>query len=245
MTALAVWAAAGASSAEVGRFEQANRVITTEWELTPGGRVREAAFNVELRDPTRPDVAGGRSMTGAASVDCSRRMVRLARLVVHADPGLKGAEVRRFAQQTAWVRPEPSSVLSAVVQAVCDASARTLSTPLTRAAAPTPPTAVPVQAPAPVARTRAPAATPSASAQGEFRIQVGSFPSRADAEVRVAALRQDAPAMRSARLEAARVGSIIYHRVLIDGFTSAATAEAACRELRASGSPCLVKTGRR
>ncbi len=236
-----------ALAAEVVKLHQANRMITVRWEAAPEQKVVEAAFDLELRDPSTPDPAGGRSMIGSATLDCSQRLAKLAGLVIHSEPGLKGAEVRRFPQQTAWVRPEPSSLLSAVLQGVCGPAGRSRPpAPLAASEAPPPPTRSNrrLEALAPV-RTQDSESTPDDPPKGDFRIQVGSFPSKADAEARSAALRQSAPALPRARLETVRVRSVIHHRVLIDGFTAASAAEAACRDLRASGTPCLVKSTRR
>lgn len=241
-------AASSAALAEVRKLEQGNRIIAVEWETSPGQSLLEATFDVQLRDPRTPDPAGGRSMSGAATLNCPRGLVRLTRLVIYADPGLKGAEVRRYPPQANWVRPEPTSVLSAVMQGVCAASSRSASRPPAETSRPVPasPSSI-ATAPAPEKRVRASTPEPRSNGpiQGSFRIQVGSFPTRAGAEAGAAALRQSAPELPSAHFETARVGPATYHRVLIDGFASAAAAEAACRGLRASGTACLVKSAAR
>ncbi|MBW3560213.1 MAG: SPOR domain-containing protein [Proteobacteria bacterium] len=248
LAALAVSVVAGpALAADVVKLDQANRMIIVRWEAAPEQKVVEAAFDVELRDPSTPDPAGGRSMTGAATLDCPRRLAKLTGLVIRSEPGLKGAEVRRFPQQTTWVRPEPSSLLSAVLEGVCGPAGRSRPPALLGASeAPPPPTRSSrhVEPLAPV-RTKDSESRPDDPPKGEFRIQVGSFASKADAEARAAALGQSAPALPRARLETVRVRSVIHHRVLIDGFTAASAAETACRDLRASGTPCLVKSTRR
>lgn len=246
--------AMGAARAEGERLDQGNRIIslyvraaTPQDALAGPGPAKgavETSFTVELRDPGTPDPTGGRSMAGQVAIRCVDRTARLSRLVIYADAGLKGAEVRRFPQQTAWVRPEPKTLLDAVVGGVCKAAPPAPRRAPRRAAkAPAPPavgpktTASAPPAPPPPAQAAAPAEPPS----GPYRIQIGSFPSKAEAETFAVAAAGRARQLGPPIVEPARVGPRRYHRVLIPGFATARAAEEACKALRASGTACLVK----
>jgi cell division septation protein DedD len=221
--------------------DQGNRIIRLQSTPASTEGVLDTRFSVELRDPRTPDLTGGRSMQGQVAVRCATRDAKLDQLTIYAETGAKGEVVRRF-DQSAWVRPEPETLLSAVVSGVCrsDPPPRPTSAASARGAVvrPAPPE---VRAAEP-SRPKASRAAPSApTTPGRYRLQLGSFPSEAEAEAFVAAARARTARFGPMLLEPARVGSARYHRVLIPGYPSAPAAEAACREVRAAGFECLVK----
>ena len=238
---LAAIFAATTASAAPDSVEQGNRIFSLQSAPVTTRGALDTQFSVELRDPRTPDPTGGRSMQGQAAVRCATREAKLDQLTIYAETGLKGAVVRRF-DQSAWVRPEPETLLSAVVSGVCGGAQSPRPKPAASArvaAVRPPPPEVQAAAPSPPEAAGAP---PSAPARGRYRLQLGSFPSKAEAEAFAVAVRDRTARFGPTLLEPARVGSARYHRVLIAGYPSAPAAEAACREVRAAGMACLVKT---
>jgi len=147
------------------------------------------------------------------------------------------------AKPTAPPPPPPSATVAAVPPASTMASV-----------APPPPNTVPIARPAPkpAAPTPPPAPAPAPTASpppsaGGWVIQVGSLPSREEAEKhwRGIAAKQTAllggrqPSMVQADLGAKG----IYTRVFLTGFTDQASAAVLCGKLKAAGTDCLVKKG--
>ena len=127
-------------------------------------------------------------------------------------------------------------------------------TQVARAPAPAPANTVSVSRPAPPPVTPAPApaepmpkATPANPPAGGWIIQVGSLPSREEAEKHWKALAAKQIALLGGRQPAlvqADLGARgIYTRVLLTGFTEQAGAAALCAKLKAAGTDCLVKKG--
>lgn len=109
-----------------------------------------------------------------------------------------------------------------------------------------PATQPPAPAPAPAA---APAPSPAATATpaGGWVVQVGSLPSREEAEKHWKAMAAKQAALLGGHqptLVQADLGAKgIYTRVLLTGFADQAGAAALCARLKAAGSDCLVKKG--
>jgi cell division septation protein DedD len=243
------------------RIEQGARLISYQLRPTPEGSGLDAVFRVELRDPGMLDPTGGRSISGELALNCAAGLTRLKTMTVHADPGLKGRVVREAPRQTAWVRPEMSSLARVIMNSACKNATPTVAAarPTGSAAAEAAPAPAPIQRPAappverPAPTMTAPASAPAKSATplpaprragGAYRIQVGSFAQPAEAEAQARRIGA-AAGLSGARLETARVNGSTYHRVLFDGFGDRAEAEAACRAVRGAGAPCLVKSAPR
>lgn len=109
------------------------------------------------------------------------------------------------------------------------------------AASPTPPPAA-----APAAKPAALASAPAGGGDG-WVIQVGSLPSRAEAEQhwkRLAARQASLLGDRQPALVQADLGARgIYTRVFLTGFADRTGAVALCERLKAAGTDCLVKKG--
>lgn len=118
----------------------------------------------------------------------------------------------------------------------------TQTAPNTIAIARPAPVPAPLPAPAP-----SPAPAAAAPPAGGWVIQVGSLPSREEAEKHWKALAaKQAPLLggRQATLVQADLGAKgIYTRVLLTGLADQAGAAALCAKLKAAGSDCLVKKG--
>ncbi len=108
---------------------------------------------------------------------------------------------------------------------------------------PPPPAAAPT--PAPLPPPAPPAAAPAPI--GGWVVQVGSLPSRDEAEKHWKALAARQAGIldgRQATLVQADLGTRgVYTRVLLTGFADQAGANALCARLKAAGSDCLVKKG--
>ncbi len=121
-------------------------------------------------------------------------------------------------------------------------------------AAPTPPNSVPIARPAPKPAAPPPAPPPAPApmaspppAAGGWVIQVGSLPSREEADKHwrgIAAKQAALLAGRQASMVQADLGAKgIYTRVFLTGFTDQASAAGLCSKLKAAGTDCLVKKG--
>jgi hypothetical protein len=250
---------------ETRRFEQGDRIVTLRWLEGPDSVALDVRYGIELRSPGATDAMGGRSMAGEVAVDCQGKLTRLKFMRVYAEPQLKGAVVREFPTQTAWVEPEPTSLVRAVLEEACryfrpasrtrpgaaarapasSAAAPTGAVSVTTAAtppAPRPETSARAAAPARVAAPQPAPPAPAGAAAGRYRIQAGSYLSASDAAAQGGVVRGRVSELPAARVEAAAVGGRTHHRVLFDGFASQAAAEAACRRVREAGAPCLVKS---
>lgn len=132
-------------------------------------------------------------------------------------------------------KPEPPTQ---VARALAPAPANTVS--ISR---PAPPPATP----APVPAEPMPKATPANPPAGGWVIQVGSLPTREEAEKHWKALAAKQAALLGGRQPAlvqADLGAKgIYTRVLLTGFTEQGGAAALCAKLKAAGTDCLVKKG--
>lgn len=154
------------------------------------------------------------------------------------------------------VEPKPEPPPAPVVQAAPPPAPAPATAPPVQTAPNTiaiaRPTPAPAQAavPAPAPAAPPPAISPApmaAPAVGGWVIQVGSLPSRDEAERHWKALSAKQAALlagRQATLVQADLGAKgLYTRVLLTGFADQAGAAALCAKLKAAGSDCLVKKG--
>ncbi len=121
-------------------------------------------------------------------------------------------------------------------------------------ATPVAPNTVPISRPAPKPAAAAPAPTPppapapaAAPVAGGWVIQVGSLPSREEAEKHwkvIAAKQSGLLGGRQPSLVQADLGAKgIYTRVFLTGFADQASAAGLCSKLKTAGTDCLVKKG--
>lgn len=158
------------------------------------------------------------------------------------------AAVKLAAEIAAQATPEQASAANAMLASGQMPKPPKSTAPLARQVPPPPkppePAATEAEAPPPpVAVAPAPAAPPPATGQ-DWAVQVGSLPSRGEAEKHWAGLAKrhaDLLASRTPLLREAEVaGKGRYTRVLLGGFDKAGAA-AFCAKLKAAGADCLTR----
>jgi hypothetical protein len=139
--------------------------------------------------------------------------------------------------------PPPPATVAAAPPATTMASVASTPPNTVPIARPVPKPAAPPPPPAPAP---APMASPPPSAGG-WVIQVGSLPSREEADKHwkgIAAKQAALLGGRQASMVQADLGAKgIYTRVFLTGFTDQASAAGLCGKLKAAGTDCLVKKG--
>jgi hypothetical protein len=102
---------------------------TTRPDRTGQGRVR---FREEAKDADYQRKINGRSLEGAAGIDCASRRFQLDRFAVYRLAGLRGERVLEIGERPEWRAPEPDTTMGRVVLAACGpeaASRRAVQTP--------------------------------------------------------------------------------------------------------------------
>lgn len=95
-------------------------------------------FEEEAENGAYADRINGRSLEGAAQVDCRALTFQLQRFTVHTLPKLQGQAVLAIGERTEWRSADPGTTMARVVRAACGGP----SNPKIRRPAPLDPTAV-------------------------------------------------------------------------------------------------------
>jgi hypothetical protein len=221
-------------------------------QVPAGRRVRVVQ---EVIDPAFTPILGGRSAVIELDVDCAGRRVMRQAFDIYGGSNL-GGQVERLGAGRAWSVVEPETAMAAILTAACtpEAAPRPLETVTVaraeRPAAP-PPAVVEVAAitpppppvrPAPVRAAPLPPA-PAAPAQPVRvaygpapMVNLGEFPSLEAARAAWAG----AAAGQPGKVQRIELASGRF-RALVDGYGSAAEAEAACAAIRGRGGQCSLR----
>lgn len=216
--------------------------------LAGGAGLPQAAAALAEMDREIPlaqrEEAAGVAVRLRAEADAARSRAFAAAELAVSDPAVPPESAPRVPRPLTTVAVSPS--VAAARAAVAEASRATgLESPAeagasyARAPAPAP---APVRAQATPAPVRSAAAAPTAApaAAGPWRVQLGAFSVRANAETLWSRLRARAELAGRERLlvPAGRVT-----KLQAGGYPTRAAADAACRTLRQSGHDCLVTQG--
>lgn len=162
-------------------------------------------------------------------IDCAGRRTRQGVLTGHRERNLRGVGRMLALQEADWRTPSPGTQLEDVWRSVCDPTFRP---PLTRAAAG-------------AGRPRAVAAAPKSrrppAAASAVMLQVGAYPTRAQAETARAALPASLTTHGRVLITPAETDGRPVFRLLVTGFGEVAQAKAACARLKAAGHACFLR----
>lgn len=230
-------------------------------------------FQEEISPQAGPSRVDGRSLKGAADVDCGVLRFQVAKLDVFEGPNFTGALLLDVGHRNEWRSPESGTTLDRVLIATCgrtkiqarfqtDVRASGAALPdlerPARTAAPPPlaPSAPPVPAVTPVAavvaETAAPKIAPSPHPlappikDGAFHAQLAAVGSEEAARQTWTRLEHAAPAVlsdRRRRLTPATVNGREVYRVSAGGFATKAQAETVCKALARLSAQCFVRPG--
>lgn len=177
-------------------------------------------------------ILGAVVLAGAAAAAAAVTL-RDREAVVDAQPALRGAQPARVG----W--PQSPAESPALRAAIAMGPLTNQTAPAQDAFAATGPR--PLAAPGPVARTPVVSAQPPAAGA---QVQIGAFPTRADAEAaQQAAARRTPDTLRGASFQVAEAevdGRTVY-RAIAAGFKDRAAAAEACRRFVAAGQACFVR----
>jgi cell division septation protein DedD len=187
------------------------------------------------------DCTAGRARQGAITGYPARNLLLGGRTTQSADTDwrsgseeahLKGVREAVCVEDFRWPLAGPAQVTAAAERAKPPAP----SLPVRQAARPPAPSPAPLPAP--------PQPAPPVSASGNVAIQLAAMSDPAKAEALLDLTRRKYPKRMgglTTRVEAVAAGGATLHRALVEGFASAAEAQAFCTALTAAGQPCLVR----
>ncbi|HTI66744.1 MAG TPA: SPOR domain-containing protein [Caulobacteraceae bacterium] len=240
-------------------------VIESDTVATDQPSIHRVGFRQEA---TRVDFVartGGRSIRGAAEVDCRTGKVKASSIALYYGSDLRGDQITSQGPDLEWRAPFAGTASALVMSEVCTTRAPPnvavsapppAPRPVAAAAPPSPATPslppAPARPPTPAAAPAparpgppAPAAAPPAAADDSAVVaQIGAFSTRALAEGAWAQLMETYPAYvegKTHRIEPVIVGGVQLFRTSIQGFESEAAARSTCADLMARSQACFVR----
>ena len=205
-------------------------------------RVLRLEMRAELTDPDSQSANILRSLSATVDVNCDNHTARFVQVRTFTGPNLTGAATTNNTAD-GWAADPRGSYLEDIETAVCNPNARR---PLqdAKAAGRTKSAGAQALSLRPALSADAPPPRRAVASHPGGAVQIAAALSQAKAELALAALRTDLPALMnglSVRVERVDRGGKAYYRALVFGFAPPADAASFCHELAASGRACITR----